>query len=97
MQNAWDEPADADRHVAWVEAFWRAVAPATDGAYANYLGDEGAERVGAAYPPPTFERLAAIKRRYDPTNLFQSNANILPASSGPYEPPLGKTGDRIVF
>ena len=83
LQNAWDEPADADRHVAWVEAFWQAVAPATDGAYANYLGDEGADRVGAAYPPPTFERLAAIKRRYDPTNVFQSNANILPASSGP--------------
>ena len=68
-----------ERHVAWTEAFWQAVAPYTDGAYAGFLGDEGDDRVRAAYPPATYARLAAIKRRYDPDNVFRSNANIQPA------------------
>jgi FAD/FMN-containing dehydrogenase len=79
LQNVWDDPSDSEPHVAWVESFWHAVAAATDGAYANYLGDEGPERIRAAYPSPTYERLAAIKRRYDPDNVFRSNVNIAPA------------------
>ena len=79
--NAWDDSpgASAERHVAWTEDLWRIFAPHTAGAYANYLGDEGPERVAAAYSPETFARLAAIKRRYDPDNVFQLNANIEPA------------------
>ena len=68
-----------ERHIAWTEAFWQAVAPYTDGAYAGFLDDEGDDRVRAAYPPATYTRLAAIKRRYDPDNLFRLNANIPPA------------------
>ena len=49
------------------------------GAYVNFLGDEGDERVHAAYPGATWDRLAAIKARYDPTNLFHRNQNIPPA------------------
>jgi FAD/FMN-containing dehydrogenase len=77
--NSWkkDDP-EPERHVAWTEAFWRAVAPSTDGAYASYMDDEGEERVRAAYPPATYDRLAAIKRRYDPSNLFRVNPNIRP-------------------
>jgi FAD/FMN-containing dehydrogenase len=77
--NSWepDDP-EPERHVAWTEAFWRAVAPYTDGAYASFMGDEGDERVRAAYPPATYDRLAAIKRRYDPGNLFRLNPNIRP-------------------
>jgi FAD/FMN-containing dehydrogenase len=48
------------------------------GAYVNFIGDEGAERVRAAYPGPTWDRLREIKRRYDPTNLFRLNQNIPP-------------------
>ena len=44
----------------------------------NFLTDEGAERVRAAYPGPTWDRLAEIKARYDPTNLFRLNQNIPP-------------------
>jgi FAD/FMN-containing dehydrogenase len=44
----------------------------------NFLTDEGSERIRAAYPGPTWDRLAAIKRRYDPTNLFRLNQNIPP-------------------
>ena len=50
-------------------------------AYVNFIGDEGPERVRDAYPPATWERLAAIKAVYDPTNLFQRNQNIPPVDA----------------
>jgi FAD/FMN-containing dehydrogenase len=48
------------------------------GAYVNFLGNEGADRVRAAYPSRTWERLTAIKKRYDPDNIFRLNQNIPP-------------------
>jgi FAD/FMN-containing dehydrogenase len=75
--NSWDE-GPAEPHVAWTEAFWQAIAPHTAGAYANFLEDEGEDRVRAAYRPETFARLAAIKARDDPDNLFRLNPNIAP-------------------
>jgi len=47
--------------------------------YVNFLGDEGVARIREAYPGATWDRLAAIKGRYDPTNLFRLNQNIPPA------------------
>jgi FAD/FMN-containing dehydrogenase len=44
----------------------------------NFLADEGPDRVRAAYPDETWDRLVEIKRRYDPTNLFRLNQNIAP-------------------
>jgi FAD/FMN-containing dehydrogenase len=49
--------------------------------YVNFLGDEGPERVREAYPGPTWDRLAEVKRRYDPHNLFRRNQNIAPAAA----------------
>jgi FAD/FMN-containing dehydrogenase len=49
-----------------------------DGVYVNFLGDEGDARVREAYPGDTWERLRAVKRRYDPGNLFRLNQNIPP-------------------
>ena len=51
--------------------------------YVNFLGDEGAARIREAYLGETWDRLAAIKGRYDPTNLFRLNQNIPPAIEGP--------------
>ncbi len=72
----WDEPADSARHIGWVEGFWAAMRPFTAGVYVNELGDEGPDRVRQAYHPASYERLAAIKRRVDPENLFRMNHNI---------------------
>jgi hypothetical protein len=65
----------------WVTGFAAALKQSDDGAYVNFLIDEGPERVRAAYPGPTWDRLAAIKRRHDPTNFFRLNQNIPPAGA----------------
>ena len=51
----------------------------TGGVYVNFLGDEGEGRVRAAYDPGKYERLVALKKRYDPTNFFHLNQNIKPS------------------
>ena len=67
-------------HQAWVDALAGALRQRDAGAYVGFLGDEGEERVRAAYPGSTWDRLAAIKARYDPGNLFRLNQNIPPAA-----------------
>jgi hypothetical protein len=64
---------------AWVDRFAAALRQDDPGAYVNFLGDEGQERVRAAYPGTTWDRLASVKRRYDPTNMFRLNQNVPPA------------------
>jgi FAD/FMN-containing dehydrogenase len=49
----------------------------------GFLGEEGDDRVRAAYPPATWERLTQIKAKYDPDNVFRLNQNITPAPAGP--------------
>jgi FAD/FMN-containing dehydrogenase len=71
-------PADRPRRQAWVDDFAVALDQGNDGAYVNFLGDEGPERVRQAYPGPTWDRLVQVKRRYDPGNLFHRNENIPP-------------------
>src|SRR5690242_19424299 len=74
-----------DRKVreAWVDRFAADLLQDDRGAYVNFVADEGEDRIHAAYPGETWDRLAAIKRRYDPTNLFRLNQNIPPAISTP--------------
>jgi hypothetical protein len=64
---------------AWLDEFASAIRQSDQGAYVNFVGDEGEARVHAAYPGATWSRLAEIKRRYDPENLFHLNQNIPPA------------------
>jgi FAD/FMN-containing dehydrogenase len=71
----YERAEEGPKHEAWVTAFAAALAQ-EEGVYVNFLGDEGEARVREAYPGPTWERLAAVKRRYDPTNLFRLNQNI---------------------
>jgi FAD/FMN-containing dehydrogenase len=75
-------PDDQALREAWVAGLTAALLEAgadQPGAYVNFLGEEGAERVRQAYPGGTWDRLRAIKARYDPDNLFRLNQNIPPA------------------
>lgn len=70
-----DDPAP---HEAWTTDLWDRIRDEGTGAYVNFLEDEGPGRVHDAYPGDTYDRLAAVKRRYDPDNLFRFNQNVLP-------------------
>ncbi len=72
---------DGDRHRAWVRGGWDALRRHSTGVYVNFLSDEGAAGVKAAYGD-RLKRLVAVKDQYDPTNVFRMNANISP-SGGP--------------
>jgi FAD/FMN-containing dehydrogenase len=78
----WERPEEAATHQAWVTGFAAALRQGDPGVYVNFVGDEGQARVREAYPGSTWERLAAVKRRYDPANLFRLNQNIPPAPAG---------------
>jgi FAD/FMN-containing dehydrogenase len=77
----YEGPDDKDLRAAWVDGFVAALQQDDRGAYVNFLVDEGEERIRAAYPGSTWDRLAAVKARYDPTNLFRLNQNIPPEAS----------------
>jgi hypothetical protein len=74
----YEGPEDKVVRQSWVDDFAAALRQDDTGAYVNFLVDEGEARVRDAYPGPTWDRLAAIKARYDPTNLFRLNQNIPP-------------------
>ena len=61
-----------------LDVIWRRLAPHVNGAYANFLASATEQDVAAIYPTQTYQRLAAVKRRYDPGNLFARNHNIRP-------------------
>ena len=75
----YENPEEKATHEAWVSGFASVLLQSNSGAYVNFLGNEGESRVRAAYPGSTWDRLAEIKARYDPTNLFRLNQNIVPA------------------
>jgi len=80
VHTRWDEAKDDAACVAWARAFFEKTAPFSNGGvYVNFIS-EGEERVGAAYGPNE-ERLARVKKRYDPENLFRVNQNVLPAAT----------------
>jgi FAD/FMN-containing dehydrogenase len=71
-------PASRDRITRWAKDYWEAVHPHSAGAgYVNFMMDEGQERVRATYGA-NYDRLAAVKARYDPDNVFRVNQNIQP-------------------
>ncbi|HJS31269.1 MAG TPA: FAD-binding oxidoreductase [Alphaproteobacteria bacterium] len=81
VHTRWRDPADDETCIAWARALFTATAPhATGSVYVNFMPDDEAERVAPAYGT-NYRRLAEIKRRYDPGNLFRMNQNIAPATS----------------
>jgi FAD/FMN-containing dehydrogenase len=78
LASFYEGPDDWRVRHAWVAEFAAALHQGNTGAYVNFVNDEGAARVRAAYPGNTWDRLSVIKGRYDPTNLFRLNQNIPP-------------------
>lgn len=79
VHGRWTDQADDERCIHWARDFFKASAPfASGGVYVNFLTADEGDRVRAAYGP-NYERLARIKRTYDPQNLFSTNQNIPPA------------------
>jgi len=79
LTGEWLDPADDDANIAWVRSTFDAVAPYTsDAVYVNYLGGDETNRIRNAYGP-NWDRLVALKRRWDPDNVFHLNQNIDPA------------------
>jgi FAD/FMN-containing dehydrogenase len=75
----WTDPAANERNIAWARELFAAVQPqVSQAAYVNFLDrDDGADRVRAAYGE-NYDRLVAVKRKYDPTNFFRMNQNVRP-------------------
>jgi berberine-like enzyme len=64
---------------AWARSYWSALEPYHTSVYTNFLMEEGEQRVREAYGAEKYDRLKALKRKYDPGNLFRLNQNIPPA------------------
>ncbi len=75
----WTDPQESDEHIRWAREFFASTEPFSTGSvYVNFLGNEGEKRIKAAYGEAKYERLVALKNKYDPTNFFSLNQNIKP-------------------
>jgi FAD/FMN-containing dehydrogenase len=82
VHTKWTDPADDEANIAWTRELGAALKPfATGRVYLNYIGEEGDDRVVAAFGPKAYTRLQALKDRYDPNNLFRLNQNIRPSGA----------------
>ena len=90
ITSLWQDREDDDPNIAWTRELSAAMKPYTTGrVYVNFIGDEGEDRVVAAFGPEGYPRLQALKDRYDPDNLFRSNQNIKPTGAGAGEVAAG--------
>ena len=79
LDGVWSDPEGPDDDTAWVRRYFASLQPfSTGGVYVNFLGDEGQDRVKASYGADKYDRLVALKNKYDPTNFFRLNQNIKP-------------------
>jgi hypothetical protein len=74
----WPDPADNEANTDWVRSYYNATAPYSEaGGYVNFMGGDDQDRVRANYRG-NYDRLAALKREWDPSNVFHLNQNIMP-------------------
>ncbi len=78
MAGSWERAEDDQKNIDWARGCWSAMRPfSTKTAYINFMMEEGQERVQASYRG-NYDRLAQVKAKYDPNNLFKVNQNIKP-------------------
>jgi FAD/FMN-containing dehydrogenase len=81
VTSLWTNPQDSDANIQWTRELWDAMKPfMANAVYLNYMGEEGEDRVKQAYGKK-YEKLAILKSKYDPANLFRMNQNITPANT----------------
>ncbi|RMF58839.1 MAG: FAD-binding oxidoreductase [Calditrichaeota bacterium] len=80
IHTRWENPAEDQNYIGWASEFFNQTKSFANGVYVNFLSDEGEERVKQAYTTKAWERLVALKNKYDPTNLFRMNQNIRPTA-----------------
>ena len=79
----WEDPAEAEKNMQWTRASWSALSPfLVEGSYGNYVSDEGDPFARAAYGP-NYDRMVAVKDKYDPSNFFHMNHNVKPSKLRP--------------
>ncbi len=82
VHTRWSRPSEDAGCIAWARSFHENAAPfATGGVYVNFMPEDEARRVRTAAYGPNYERLAGIKAKYDPDNLFRMNQNVVPAAT----------------
>jgi FAD/FMN-containing dehydrogenase len=82
MLSGWEDPAEAERSIRWTRELANAIQPFLHGGiYVNAFTDDSKQAIRDAYRPGTYERLVALKNKYDPENLFRLNPNIKPTVS----------------
>jgi FAD/FMN-containing dehydrogenase len=82
VHTRWSEPSQDKPCIAWARKLYDAMAPfATGGVYVNFMPEDETERVRTGAYGPNYERLAKLKAKYDPSNLFRLNQNVAPATS----------------
>ena len=83
VHTRWRAAAEDETCIAWARALFDAVAPYAAGSvYVNFMSADEPERIAGGVYAGNYARLAQVKRRYDPGNLFRMNHNIAPAGSG---------------
>jgi FAD/FMN-containing dehydrogenase len=81
VHTRWSHPAEDEACIGWARGLFGAAAPfATGAVYVNFMPDDETQRVRSGAYGPNYDRLATVKAKYDPTNLFRMNQNVLPAA-----------------
>jgi hypothetical protein len=79
MLSGWEDPSEAERNIRWTRELYNAIQPFLHGGiYVNAITEDSEQGIRDAYRPKTYERLVALKNKYDPTNFFRINPNIKP-------------------
>jgi hypothetical protein len=78
LTSSWDATVNQGPHIDWLRQYWRSLEPHTRGFYTNDAIEESQRQIDDNYAS-NLPRLIAVKNRYDPTNLFRMNANIVPS------------------
>jgi hypothetical protein len=80
IDNIWEDPAENEAQIGWTRSFYDALTPhLSGGVYLNWASEESGDRIRHAYGA-NYDRLVALKDRYDPTNFFRKNQNIKPSA-----------------